>query len=170
MKLRRSGGLRGRAGKPALDGPPGGNSPYAAALLKQLSANHGYEFGQVMTLVTEEVYLSTDAKQRPWTNGSLRRFLNFGLNPESQAGDDALIRDGRRKLLVQIAATPADLRQSVERVAPTRRVPLAGMYDVLRALGQKNMPKDPEEIDRLLATRPTMIAETHGRAPGDRNR
>ncbi len=151
-------GFAAEPGEPALDGVAGGNSPYAAALLKHLAANRGYDFGQVMTLVAEEVYLSTQARQRPWTNGSLRRFLNFGLNPEETQGDEALIRDTRRKLLVTIAATPQDLRRTVEMLAAEKKVPLAGMYDVLRALGQSDFPKDPEKIDRLLSEQAEKIA------------
>ena len=69
-------------GQPALDGAVGGNSPYAAALLKHLSAG-GYSFGDLMTLVTEEVYLETRAQQLPWVNSSLRRVLTFGEPVES---------------------------------------------------------------------------------------
>ncbi len=152
-------GFAAEPGEPALDGKPGGNSPYAAALLKHLAANRGYEFGQVMTLVAEEVYLSTQAMQRPWTNGSLRRFLNFGLNPEEDTSDEALIRDTRRKLLVTIAATPADLRRTVETVAKEKSIPLAGMYDVLRALGQSDIPHEPERIDKLLSEQAENIAK-----------
>jgi len=152
-------GFAAEPGAPALDGKPGGNSPYAAALLKHLAANRGYEFGQVMTLVAEEVYLSTQAMQRPWTNGSLRRFLNFGLNPEENTSDEALIRDTRRKLLVTIAATPLDTRGTVERVAKEKGISLAGMYDVLRALGQSDIPHEPEKIGKLLAEQADNIAK-----------
>lgn len=62
-------GFAAEPGKAALDGPAGGNSPYAAALLRHLSAMTGLEFGTVMRMVTEEVYLKTQgggriAKQR----------------------------------------------------------------------------------------------------------
>ena len=69
-------GFAAEPGQPALDGPAGENSPYAAALLKHLSAG-GFSFGDVMTMVTEEVYLKTKAQQLPWTNSSLRRVLTF---------------------------------------------------------------------------------------------
>src|SRR5690606_13432615 len=46
-------GFAAEPGRPALDGPAGENSPYAAALLKHLSAG-GFSFGDVMTMVTEE--------------------------------------------------------------------------------------------------------------------
>lgn len=57
-------GFAAAPGQPALDGDPGGNSPYAAALIKHLSAG-GYAFADVMTMVTEEVYLRTNARQTP---------------------------------------------------------------------------------------------------------
>ena len=41
----------------------------------------GTEFGSVMRMVTEEVYLDTKTKQRPWVNESLRRLLYFGVAP-----------------------------------------------------------------------------------------
>ena len=85
-------GFAASPGQAALDGPPGGNSPYAAALLKHLGAG-GYPFGDVMTLVSEEVYLETDARQLPWVNSSLRRFLSFGEAPEEDGTDEALIRE-----------------------------------------------------------------------------
>ncbi|TGS10879.1 caspase family protein, partial [Mesorhizobium sp. M1C.F.Ca.ET.187.01.1.1] len=66
-------GFAAEPGRPALDGAAGENSPYAAALLRHLAAMKGTEFGSVMRMVTEEVYLDTKAKQRPWVNESLRR-------------------------------------------------------------------------------------------------
>jgi len=47
------------------------------ALLKHLAAG-GYSFGDLMTMVTEEVYIKTKARQLPWVNSSLRRILSFG--------------------------------------------------------------------------------------------
>ena len=61
-------GFAAEPGLPALDGEPGGNSPYAAAILRHLSAMTGEEFGLVMRMVTEEVYLKTGTRQRPWVN------------------------------------------------------------------------------------------------------
>jgi len=75
-------------GDHALDGAPGENSPYAAALLKHFAAG-GYAFGDVMTMVSEEVYLKTKARQLPWTNSSLRRVLSFGTPVEPQDRDAA---------------------------------------------------------------------------------
>ena len=85
-------GYAAAPGQVALDGDAGGNSPYAAALLKHLPAS-GFAFSDVMTMVTEEVYLKTGAKQLPWTNASLRRLLYFGGSPDQEEdGDQALIR------------------------------------------------------------------------------
>ena len=68
-----------------------------AALLRHLGAIDGEEFGAVMRMVTEEVYLDTKARQRPWINESLRRFLYFGVAAELPAGDEGLITGERRK-------------------------------------------------------------------------
>ncbi|HZY67792.1 MAG TPA: caspase family protein, partial [Devosia sp.] len=114
-------GFAASPGEVALDGPAGGNSPYAAALLKHLRAG-GYEFGDLMTLVSEEVYLETDARQLPWTNSSLRRFLTFGEALEEVDGDEALIREGRRSLLLTVAETPASTRMLVEATAAAEGV------------------------------------------------
>ena len=58
-------GFAAEPGRPALDGENGGNSPYAAALLRHLSAMKGEEFGTVMRMVTEEVYLNTKTRSGP---------------------------------------------------------------------------------------------------------
>ena len=71
-------GFAAEPGQPALDGDKGSNSPYAAAILRHLSAMQGEEFGLVMRMVTEEVYLKTKTQQRPWVNESLRKQLFFG--------------------------------------------------------------------------------------------
>lgn len=127
-------GFAAEPGKAALDGEPGSNSPYAAALLKHLGAG-GYAFGDVMTMVAEEVYLKTSARQLPWTNASLRRLLYFGLTPPMGSDDDEAISDGRRRLLLTIAATPPQTRQLVQQVAATNDVPLDALYGMLDALG-----------------------------------
>lgn len=127
-------GFAAEPGKAALDGEPGGNSPYAAALLKHVAAG-GYEFGDVMTMVTEEVYLKTASRQLPWTNASLRRLLYFGRTVEGRGSDEQAIRDGRRTLLLTIAATPPDTRKLVEAVAAQNAVPLDALYGMLGALG-----------------------------------
>lgn len=142
-------GFAAEPGRVALDGPGGGNSPYASALLKHLDANAGYDFGQVMTMVTEEVYLATGARQRPWTNLSLRRLLAFGGRPEELAGDDALLTGERRKLLLTIAATPRDLRAVVEGLAREQSLPLDPLYGILREL-KVDVGAGPEDLDQQL--------------------
>jgi uncharacterized caspase-like protein len=142
-------GFAAEPGRVALDGPGGGNSPYASALLKHLDANAGYDFGQVMTMVTEEVYLATGARQRPWTNLSLRRLLAFGGRPEQLAGDDALLTGERRKLLLTIAATPRDLRAAVEGLAKEQSLPLDPLYGILREL-KVDVGAGPDELDQQL--------------------
>lgn len=127
-------GFAAEPGQAALDGPADSNSPYMAALLKHLSANQGYEFSQVMTMVTEEVYLASGARQRPWTNASLRRFLTFGGTVESASTDDALIEGERRKLLLTIAATPQEARNFVESLAKEQKLPLDLVYGMLKEL------------------------------------
>jgi uncharacterized caspase-like protein len=128
-------GFAASPGQPALDGAPGeDNSPYAAALLKHLAAG-GYSFGDVMTMVSEEVYLKTRAKQLPWVNSSLRRVLNFGKPVEPASGDDAAIRQGRRQLLLTIASAPPATRAYVETVAKAEGVPLDALYGMLKVLG-----------------------------------
>jgi len=126
-------GFAAEPGKAALDGNAGASSPYAAALAKHLPAS-GFAFGDVMTMVTEEVYLATGAQQLPWTNASLRRQLFFGLAPEDKAGDEALIRGERRKLLLTIAATPRETRNLVEQVAVNNGVPMDALYGMLEVL------------------------------------
>src|SRR4029453_17443805 len=97
----------------AVDGLPGGNSPYAAALIKHLPAAPAYEFSQVMAMVSEEVSLATQGRQRPWTSASLKQVLNFGGRVD-ESSDDAQIAGERRKLLVAIAEMSQDARLSVE--------------------------------------------------------
>ncbi len=126
-------GFAAEPGQPALDGPAGENSPYAAALLKHLSAG-GFSFGDVMTMVTEEVYLKTKAQQLPWTNSSLRRVLTFAA-PEETDADETAIASERRKLLLTIAGTPAVTRTYVEALAGEEAVPLDALYGMLNVLG-----------------------------------
>lgn len=142
-------GFAAEPGKAALDGANGANSPYAAALLKHLAANRGYDFGQVMTMVTEEVYLATGTRQRPWTNASLRRFLSFGGTVEEASADEALLTGERRKLLLSIAATPADMRAAVEGLAKDQSLPLDPLYGMLKEL-QVDTSAGRDEIDKQL--------------------
>src|SRR4029079_4472412 len=93
-------GYAAEPGHAALDGEAGGNSPYAAALIRHLSAIKGAEFGTVMRMVGDEMYLKTQGRERPCMNESLRRLLYFGAAPEEPKGDDALITGERRQLLL----------------------------------------------------------------------
>lgn len=141
-------GFAAAPGQVALDGEPGSNSPYAAAITKHLSAE-GFDFSQVMTLVAEEVYLATKGRQRPWANASLRRLLYFGANPEDTGTDEALIRGERRQLLLTIAVTPHDIRKSVEGIAGADNVPLDGLYAMVKSLGLDAV-QDPEALGKNL--------------------
>jgi len=154
-------GFAAEPGQPALDGPQGENSPYAAALLKHLSAG-GFSFGDVMTMVTEEVYLKTKAQQLPWTNSSLRRVLTFAA-PEPADPDETAIQSERRKLLLTIAGTPEETRKYVEALAGQEEVPLDALYGMLNVLGVKanaaagdleeQLKAGAERLKQLLADR-----------------
>lgn len=143
-------GFAAEPGHVALDGPAGGNSPYAAAILRHLDALDGQEFGTVMRLVAEEVYLKTGGKQRPWVNESLRRLLYFGGKSQSPTGADGEILTERRSLLLTIAALPEAGRRQIETIAAGNGVPMDALYGMLAALGA-DVPSDPAELDRLLA-------------------
>lgn len=136
-------------GQVALDGEPGGNSPYADALVRHLSAMTGEEFGLVLRMVAEEVYLKTRGAQRPWVNESLRRLLYLGAAPEEPEGPEGDILHERRKLLVTISTLPDRSRIEVEAISATDSVPMDAIYAMLASLGE-NAPKDPGELDRLL--------------------
>jgi uncharacterized caspase-like protein len=155
-------GFAAEPGHAALDGESG-NSPYAAALLRHLAAMQGEEFGTVMRMVTEEVYLTTKTRQRPWVNESLRRLLYFGVAPEPPTGEDGLITGERRQLLLTISDLPNRDRVQVETVAAKDGVPLDALFGVLRALGTSKIPDDPSELEKLLAAQAEklkqMIAE-----------
>ncbi|MES0138618.1 caspase family protein [Mesorhizobium sp. M0016] len=142
-------GFAAAPGYAALDGEPGGNSPYAAALLKHFDAMSGEEFGTVMRFVTEEVYLKTNGRQRPWVNDSLRRFLYFGRAPAPPTGDEGDILKERRQLLLTIALIPDAKRRQVETAAADVEVPMDALYGMLRALGAE-VPNDPAELERVL--------------------
>ena len=156
-------GFAAEPGRPALDGASGENSPYASALLRHLGAMDGIEFGQVMRMVTEEVYLDTKTRQRPWVNESLRRLLYFGVPQPAPTGDDGLITGERRQLLLTISDLPDLNRVQVETVAAKDGVPLDALYGVLRPLGTAKIPEDPTELEKLLDAQAgklkTMIAE-----------
>lgn len=136
-------------GQPALDGPQGGSSPYAAAITRHLSAMNGTEFGTVMRMVTEEVYLKTQGRQRPWVNETLTRLLYFGGKMEDGDGDEARLTAGRRELLLTISALPQDLRLTVEQLAKADGLPLDTLYGMLKAL-QVDTAAGPDELDKQL--------------------
>ncbi len=136
-------------GRAALDGDPGKHSPYAAALLKHFETLAGQEFGLVMRMVGEEVYLKTDGRQRPWINESLRKLLYFGETPDPVEGPEGEILSERRQLLLTISTLPQTRREQVELAAKNGGVPMDALYGMLRALGQ-DAPEDPAELDRIL--------------------
>ena len=117
----------------------------------------------VMRMVTEEVYLDTKTRQRPWVNESLRRLLYFGVPQPAPTGDDGLITGERRQLLLTISDLPDLNRVQVEAVAAKDGVPLDALYGVLRPLGTAKIPEDPTELEKLLDAQAgklkTMIAE-----------
>jgi uncharacterized caspase-like protein len=158
-------GLAAEPGRAALDGEPGGNSPYAAALLRHFSAIKGEEFGTVMRMVTEEVYLATKTRQRPWINESLRRLLYFGGAGQDAGGESGLITQERRHLLLTITDLPLAKRQQVEAIAEKDGVPLDALFSVLRSLGETDMPDDPVALDKFLRKQ----AETLRKMAADRN-
>ncbi len=65
-------------GKTALDGVGGQNSPFTTALLKHMETP-GVSISTVMDRVREDVWRSTNEKQRPWVNTSI--IGEFYLNP-----------------------------------------------------------------------------------------
>lgn len=142
-------GFAAAPGQVALDGEPGANSPYAAAVLRHLSAMTGEEFGTVMRMVAEEVYLKTGGRQRPWVNESLRKLLHFGAAPKPVKGEEGAILNERRQLLLTIAALPDLERRQVERVAGAGGVPMDALYGMLKAMGQE-APSDPAKLEAIL--------------------
>jgi uncharacterized caspase-like protein len=142
-------GFAAEPGQVALDGPADGNSPYAAALLKHFGANAAYEFGDVMTMVTEEVYLATGTRQKPWTNASLRRLLTFGGGVSDSSSDEMRLVGDRRQLLLAIAATPQDMRARLEDLARDQALPLDPLYGMLRSLAVDTV-SGPEDIEKQI--------------------
>ncbi len=157
-------GFAASPGQPALDGEPGGNSPYAAALLKHFGAG-GYSIGDLMTMVSEEVYLKTRAKQLPWTNSSLRRVLSFGTPATEPTGDEGAIREGRRQLLLTIATAPETTRRYVETVAASEDVPLDALYGMLKVLGV-DTSGGSEDIEHQLLAGAQQLKDFMARVPG----
>ncbi|WP_373504248.1 caspase family protein [Aestuariivirga sp.] len=136
-------------GMVALDGPPDSTSPYASAILRHLSASTGSEFGTVMRLVTQEVYLRTGGRQRPWVNETLTRLLYFGAPQPDLSGDEGQILSERRQVLLTIAALDDSTRKQVEAAARQADVPMDALYGLLNALGA-DIPRDPSKLDAVL--------------------
>ncbi len=157
-------GFAASPGQPALDGPAGGNSPYAAALLKHLSA-YGHSFADVMTMVAEEVYLRTERRQLPWVNSSLRRVLTFGGTIEPTGGDENAIRDGRRRLLLSISGVPQATRAYVETVARSEAVPLDALYGMLMVL-DVDTSLGARDLEQQLREGARQLHDILARAPG----
>lgn len=145
-------------GRPALDGPQGVNSPYATAILRHLTAMNGNEFGIVMRMVTEEVYLKTQGYQRPWVNETLTRLLFFGGKAEDGNDDEARLTTGRRELLLTISVLPQDLRRKVEQLAKTENLPLDTLYGMLKAL-QVDTTAGPDKLDQQLRAGAAKVRE-----------
>ncbi len=141
-------GFAAEPGRAALDGEEGGNSPYAAALIKHFSAGER-RFSEIMTMVTEEVYLKTRTRQRPWINTSLRRLLYFGADGEEVHGDEAMLRGARRELLLSIASAPKYNRSYVESLAQRDGLPLDALYGMLAEL-QVDTSAGPAKIGQQL--------------------
>ena len=70
-------------GKTALDGVAGQNSPFTSALLKHIESP-GVSISTVMDRVRQDVWRSTNEKQRPWVNTSI--IGEFYLNPAPASG------------------------------------------------------------------------------------
>ena len=151
-------GFAAEPGKVALDGPAGGNSPYAAAILRHLGALSGEEFAMVMRMVGEEVYLKTGGKQRPWVNESLRRLIYFGSPSPLPTGEEGDILKERRQLLLTIAALPDLERRQVEVAAAEGGVPMDALYGMLNVLGAK-APNQPEQLDAVLRSQTARLKE-----------
>lgn len=143
-------GFAAEPGRPALDGEIGQNSPYAAALLRHLETMNGEEFGMVMRMVAEEVYLKTSGRQRPWINEHLRRLLFFGIAAPTPRDEEGQIVDERRQLLIKISSLDRSKRQSMEAIASSNDVPLDAIFAMLNALGE-DAPSNPLELDRVMS-------------------
>ncbi|MEO9985888.1 MAG: caspase family protein, partial [Nitratireductor sp.] len=150
-------GFAAEPGRPALDGA-GDNSPYAAALLRHVSAMAGTEFGTVMRMVAEEVYLKTDGRQLPWTNASLRRLLYFGEAPAPVEGPPGEILAERRRLLLTIADLPAVRRTQAETLARGGEVPMSVVFAMMQALGV-DATGDPAAVEARLRAEIERFAE-----------
>jgi TPR repeat protein len=105
-------------GQVALDGPQGGNSPYAEALAHYLD-EPGLEIGLLFRKVSARVRQATAGAQVPWTEASLTgKTLVLNPEPTRPAQEDAIARLNRaldvedplaqRLALVQFVREEAD--------------------------------------------------------------
>lgn len=141
-------GFSAAPGQAALDGQEE-NSPYAHAILKHMKTLAGEEFGTVMRMVAEEVYLGTFGRQRPWINENLRRLLIFGEPAAVQATEEAEIASERRRLLLTISTLDERKRRTMESIASSEGIPLDAVFAMLNALGA-DAPSNPAELEQVM--------------------
>lgn len=158
-------GFAAEPGKVALDGKADGHSPYAAAILKHLGALDGAEFGTVLRMVAEEVYLDTGGRQHPWVNENLRRLLYFGGAPKPVEGGEGEILAERRQLLVRISGLPDVQRSQAETLARSGNVPMGVVFAMMRAL-DVSPGDDPAEVETRLRTQIAQFASARAARDG----
>ena len=128
-------------------------SPLARKIAEEnninLGAITGTDFGTVMRMVAEEVWLKTNGRQRPWVNESLRRLLYFGEAPAVPEGPQGDLVNERRRLLITIAELPEFGRARVERIAQQNGVPMDALFGLLNAMGAE-APGDPARLEEVL--------------------
>jgi uncharacterized caspase-like protein/TPR repeat protein len=73
-------------GQTAVDGPPGGNSPYTAALMNAVAAAPDQDLPVVLTGVRDAVMAATSGAQTPWESSTLAQPFQFGM-----AGDGSFL-------------------------------------------------------------------------------
>lgn len=132
-------GFAAKHGRVALDGIPGSNGPFTAALAKRL-ARPGVGLRQTFDLVTQDVLEMTQQKQQPYFYGSLRDEVYLagqplGLQPSSSASPSVL---GAPETLDRLVAQLLDVntRSAVQRLTGPPRV----SQKVLRS--QSNLQTD----------------------------
>jgi uncharacterized caspase-like protein len=118
-------GFSAAPGATASDGS-GANSPFTEALLRHL-ATPGVELRSALTLVQQDVYDRSRARQLPYVEAALP--VQVYLAP-----DNADLPE-RARLLLAMAGLTDVVRAEVEAVAQEAGVPLAPLYAVLLAGG-----------------------------------
>ena len=133
------------------------NSPYAAAVMRHFGATNGEEFGTVMRMVAEEVYLKTFGPAEAVDQRKSASAVLFRRAAARSGRGGRRDPPERRQLLLTIAALP-----DLERPDRDRRlrggVPMDALYGMLRALGQ-DAPDGPAELDRLLRAQTEKLKE-----------